>query len=173
MNAPSGPQTELPKPPQVVRKVRLYAFQYVGLPLLLSIPVLALLGVFGHGPVTTQQANTGLALTVEYLPRCRYKLIDTMMVSVQNQTDTALPSVLVSFSRAYVDQFSNLSFSPAAARITDQAYEVQLRDLLPAETQVVALELKCEQYGHHTGHITAEAEGMAAVSVEIQTFTFP
>jgi hypothetical protein len=162
-----------PKAPDLSRKIRLYNFQYVGMAIMLLIPILALAGAFGESFTTVEAVSRDLRLTVDYATRYRYKMLNSLVAEIDNLTDTDIPKLTITFSRDYIDWFSTVVFSPAATLITDTVYEVELQDVRAGETQVVAVELQGERYGIHTGLITAVAEGLEPVSVEVSTIIFP
>lgn len=162
-----------PGPPEVRRSFALYSFQVIGLPLLILFPVLALLGVFGETFDQVQAASDALEMTVDYPSRYRYKMINDLQVSVRNNSDQTLQTLTVSFSSDYIDRFSTVTFTPDVSRVTGDIYEVELTEVAPGETQVIRVEIQGEQYGQHTGHITAAADGLAPVEVQVATFIFP
>lgn len=172
----TGEQRDVQKPPfapEIQRKFRLYRFQYIGGAVIILIPVLALLGVFGETITRVQEASPELQVEVEYVTRYRYKMLDTLTVSVENLTGETVPALTIRFSRTYVEQFSTVAFSPPEARITGEAYIVELQSIEPGAIRVVQVALQAEKYGIHEGVVSASAEGIAPVSVPIRTIVFP
>lgn len=162
-----------PEAPQIPRRFELYAYQYIGILLLLVVPVLALLGVFGESATTLQQASADLTLTITYPTRYRYEMLNSLTAAVRNNTSAAIPTLTVRFSRDYIDQFSDVSFSPSLTRITDEAYEVDLSDLPPGAARVVSVDLRADAYGEHRGAVTAAAEGLEPAGLMVSTLVFP
>lgn len=164
---------ELPPPLRVQdrpRRLKLHPVQWVGLPLLFAVPVLALAGVFGESWAHGVDRGEGLALSVEYPARYRYKQINTLQAWVRNTSGRTLDTVTVSFDSAYVSRFSTLMFVPSA-RIP---FEVEFVELEPGEVRRVWLELQGELYGAHTGQVEAHATGLRdTLRVPVHTFIFP
>lgn len=169
MNSTKSP----PDSPSFRRKVKLHPYQYVGFPILLLIPILAVLGFFGENFVQVEDSSDDLTVTIDYATRYRYKMLNSMVVSIQNTTDETIPTLTVTFSRDYISKFSTVAFSPAETRITDTAYEVELSDLAPGTTQIITVDLQGEQYGRHTGSVAVTAEGLTPVVIDVSTFIFP
>lgn len=164
------------KPPEassIQRHIRLYIFQYVGFPLLLLVPILAVFGVFGESFTEIQQNNDDLSVTVHYPTRYRYKMINTMTVTVQNTTEQSMSLLTLSVSRNYIAQFSTVNFLPAVTQINNEVYEVELKNLAPGETRIVSIELQAESYGMHNGTINISGENVETMSLSISTLIFP
>lgn len=164
---------ELPQPLQVrdlPRHLKFYRYQWVGLPLLLLMPVLALLGVFGETWDHVEDAGAELTLRVEYPTRYRYKQINTVQVFVQNTASSTLDTVVVAFDPAYIRRFSTLMFIPSPK----QPFEIELLDVKPGETRLVWVELQGEQYGRHQGTIEAyRPASLDTARVVVNTLIFP
>lgn len=173
MNTQQEAYAQPPKAPDVSRNFRLYNFQYVGMAVMLLIPILALAGAFGESFTTVEAVSRDLRLTVDYPTRYRYKMLNSLTAEVENLTETDVPLLTVRFDRAYIDRFSTVVFTPAAARITATLYEVELQDVGAGETQVVTVELQGERYGLHTGDVTVGAEGLEPVRLDVSTIIFP
>lgn len=164
---------EPPQPPSIERKFKLYLTQMIGIPLLILVPVLALLGMFGETEDKVTISNPQLEMQVDYPTRFRYKMIDSVTVSLSNSSAEPISTVEIGFDRSYVEGFSTVTFTPAAHQITDTAYVVEVADLQPGETRIISVEIQAEKYGRHQGAITATAENAEALRVVIKTFTFP
>lgn len=165
--------SELPErlqAPDSPRRFQLHGYQWVGLPLLFLVPILALLGVFGETLERVEAAGIDLALEVEYADRYRYKQINTAEAWVENRSGMQLDTVVVAFDEAYARQFSTLTFIPSATK----PFEVELYDLAPGERRLVWAELQAERYGRHTGDLRVYVPGRAdTTSVTLSTFVFP
>ena len=118
---------------------------------MMLIPILALLGVFGQTAGSEDASNPPLQMHVEYPTRFRYKLIDSIRVSLFNTSNQVIPSVNVHFDRAYIDQFSTVTFSPAIKEITETEYVALVRNetASPAQGTVETHDCTCPQ--HWTG----------------------
>jgi len=164
---------ELPPPLRVSaqpRRVKLHRFQWIGLPPLLAVPLLALLGVFGETWTRVDGSGPGLALSVEYATRYRYKQINTLQVRVENTATRTLDTVVVALDSTYAARFSTLVFVPSARA----PFEVELVDLEPGEVALVWVELQAERYGRHRGFLEARGSGLPdTVRIPLRTYIFP
>ena len=162
-----------PGPLTTARKIRLHPFQIVGIPLLVLVPILALFGVFGETVDAVSASNQQLEMHVKYPTRFRYKMIDTITVSLFNASSQSIHSVQVGFDQAYLDKFSTVVLTPSVKHVTDAVYLVEVNDLQPAETRVISVTIQAEIYGKHEGTIAAIPDGGEKLQVSIDTFTFP
>lgn len=166
------PKEEVPQPPQppeVRRATTLYWYQWVGIPAILLVVALAILGVFGESFDETAADGATLSMRVEYPSRFRYKQIDPVRVWVTNRTAQPIDTATVSFDRGYVLGFSNLSFIPSATR----PFEVEVTDVKPGETRLVLVDLQAERYGRHAGEISATTGGADTVRARVSTLVYP
>ncbi|MCE7986160.1 MAG: hypothetical protein DYG89_33710 [Caldilinea sp. CFX5] len=164
-----------PPPPPFPRKIQLHRVQLIGMPLLMLVPLLAILGVFGETFATTKSQHDRLTVQVHYATRYRYKMANPVEVAVHNDSTAPLAAVEVRFAKAYIDQFSDTTFTPQVETITDQFYIVRFRDLQPDETRIVTVSLQGERYGRHQGVIVvADADDPAhGLETPIATWIFP
>ena len=164
---------EPPQPPNVERKIAFHRVELIGMSLIALIPLLALLNVFGLALEKVEAADQQLALRVEHIARGRQLQLAEFAISVENHGDAVLPLVTVSVARDYIEQFTQVMFTPDVAAITDQAYEIELEDVQPGETRFITVDLRPTAGGQHTGTVSAAADGGASVSVTFNTLVFP
>jgi hypothetical protein len=172
----SNEQTNIQQPPSappMKRAFRMYPFQYVGIAIVILIPILALFGVFGESFAEIEQSNDDLRVEITYATRYRYKMINSLTISIENRSVQTLSPLTVEVSRDYVNQFSTVAFSPSETRVTHAAYEVVLQDVIPGAVRVVTVELQGENYGSHDGNVTVHAEEIEVISIPIRTLIFP
>lgn len=162
-----------PQPPEFQRRLHLYPYQYLLIPLLFLIPVLAILGVFGETIVTQAADNPALSVQVEYSSRTRHKVSAPLKVFVTNQTNDDMTNLNVQFDRDYIDAFLWLSFLPVVTSVTDEAYIVTIEDLPAGQTQAVTVDLKAEKLGAFSGTVTVEGETIDPISVRLESLLFP
>lgn len=162
-----------PQPPPFPRKIQLHRVQLIGMPILMLIPLLALFGVFGETFDTLQAGNDSFAMEVTYATRYRYKMSNPVEVSVHNVSAEPLPVVEVRFTTEYIDQFSEVTFTPQAETVTGEFYIVELHDLQPQETRIVNVSLQGERYWRHQGRVIVSAEGVEPIAVTLVTWIFP
>lgn len=164
---------ELPehlRAPDAPRRFRLHGYQWVGLPLLFLVPVLALLGVFGETKGRAEAVGADLAMEVRYADRLRHKQLNAIEVRVENGSGVRLDTVTLAFDESYVQPFSVRAFVPSATR----PFEVELYDLASGEVRLVWAELQAERYGRHRGALRAYATGRVdTTSITLSTFVFP
>ena len=172
-SSPPHQESDPPQPPPFQRKLQFHRVQLIGVPLLMILPILGLFGLFGETFSTVQAENEQLAMQVEYATRYRYKMINDMLVTITNLSDQSPVTVTVEFGRSYIDQFSTVTFTPSAERITGEVYEVELKEMEAGATQVVEVELQGERYWHHTGIISASIPGGEPVQLSVGTTIYP
>ena len=152
------------------RRVRLQGPQWVGIPLLFAVPLLALLGVFGESFTSAEAAGSDVALRVEYSTRYRYKQINAVQVRVDNVAGEPLDTVVVAFDPRYVRQFSTLMFIPAP----QAPFEIVFTDFEAGGSRTVWAELQGEKYGTHRGTLQAYRTGGADTArVTLRTLILP
>lgn len=160
--------SEPPELPTLERRLRFGGWQIVGLALTMSIPVLAVFGVFGETRATTTERGSQLALSLNYPSRIRHGALDAFSVSVTNNGPVALDTVEVAFDSAYVTRFTEPQFIPGASR----AFVVELTDLAAGETRLVNGGLRANVYGRHRGRVVA-SHAIDTVTASMSTIVFP
>lgn len=166
-------QHEPPQPPDFKRKFRLYSYQWIGLPLLFLLPVLAVLGVFGGVTETLTDEGSGITIDVEYPPRTRYEVLSKLDVTVTNTSTSPMSTLTVGFERHYIDAFSDTVFLPTVDRLTDTAFEIDLHDVQPGEARRIDVEMKGALVGRFTGSIHASSGDSGSAQVLVSTTIFP
>lgn len=164
---------EPPEAPDIPRQWKFYDYQYIAIPLLLLIPVLALLGVLGETSATVEAAGEGLLLRVQYPDRAHYEAYNHIEVTVRNESAEAVSGLFVEFDRGLLDHFSQLSVNPSLTEITDTAYRVELGDLEAGAERVVTLDYQPDLNGAHDSWVRLTADGIAQVQADISMFVFP
>jgi hypothetical protein len=142
--------------------------QRIGFPILLAVPILALFGIFGETRAHAHATNGSIDVVVSYPARFRYRQVQSMRVTVRNLSPVVADTVKVAFDTAYITRFSSVRFDPA----TKSAYTVDLTDVKPSESRLVAVELWGQDYGSHRGTIVAH-HGSDSAIVHLRTLVFP
>lgn len=158
-----------PEVPEIDRGLQLYPWQWIGMPLLILVPVLALLGIFGDREGTVRAEDAVLEVRVEYPERLRAGRPATARVLVRNRAARPLESVRVSLDSSYLAGFADLRILPLPQR----AYEVDLGMIGPGESRLVRMEMIGEAYGRHSGEVAARAGEGRGVRAHLRTFVFP
>lgn len=172
MRKDQGLDYDVIKAPHLKRKFRLWWHQWIGLPVLLAIPVLGLTGVLGDSteqiaPVTDPQNQ--LEISGEYPKRLHYGKPEQIELTIMNKSGRVLNDVVVKFDPNYMKQFGDLMFVPGI----EEAYRVKLSTLRPGESKQVLVSLRGEKYGPHDGKIEAQLGGRTIASVDVKSFVFP
>lgn len=162
------PESELPQPPSLKPKLQLTRKQWIGFPIMLAIPIVALLGLFGERTTLARARSASLDVAVSYPEKFRYRQVQPLHLSIRNLSTQALDTITVSFDTAYISRFSSVRFDPP----TKKAYAIELTDVKPMESRFIAVELWGQDSGMHRGTIVARAGTDSAV-VRIRTFVFP
>jgi hypothetical protein len=156
--------------PDQPRNLRLHPYQWVGLPLIILVPLLALLNIFGETRDYAEDTASEIALRVEYPSRYRFKQLESVHVLVENVSATYVDTLVVAFDPEYVRQFSTPTFIPTPT----EPFEIEILAVEPGEIRRVWAELQGEQYGRHDGTIEAYRQGsLDTARVFLSTFVFP
>lgn len=165
--------TTLPKQliaPPHPHRIRLSRPQWIGLPLLALIPLLALFGLFGESMGHVEKQGRELAVSIDYPSRYRYKQINPVEVHLENRSGAVLDTVIVDFDPSWIDRFSTVTFIPAPT----EAFRVEVTGLEPGERQVIWGEIQAEHYGRHSGTIDVYRKGSTdTVTLTLNTYVFP
>jgi hypothetical protein len=158
-----------PAPPGIGRQIRLTPWQRFAVPVLLGIPILALLGVFGESWDTASQATSNLELRLEYPTRYRYKMLNSLNLDVSNTSAGPIDTITVALDTAYASRFSTVVGIPTF----EFPYTLELTDLPPGETRRVTIELQGERYGRHSGDLLVTSTAADTARLPVSTFIFP
>jgi hypothetical protein len=162
-----------PDPPPFERRILVPLPQMVGIPVLLLLPILATLGVFGETKRTAEAANEVLALEVTSPARTRFKMLAPVTVEVTNLSARGPVTVTLEFSSGYIQQFSQVRFSPGPSEVTPERYRVEVPGLSAGEARVVTVDMQAERYWRHRGRVGASLPGGPPVSLPLETWVFP
>lgn len=162
----------VPQPPPFQRKLQIAPLQLIGISLLALLPILALFSVFGESINVKSASNSEISMQVEYVTRYRYRMQDAMSISVTNESPQP-STITVSIDRDYINHFSDITFVPEVARVSVDAYEVDLRAVKSHETRLVTVQMQGEHYWTKSGVVSAMLAGGHPVTVEVSTTIFP
>lgn len=172
--------TQPPQPPSVKKRFQFTKAQWIGMPVILLIPVLALIGLFDTHSTRVTATVGDLQITVEHPTSVRYKRNEPISIVVQNLSASTFPTVTVAIDNAYINGFSTVTFTPDVDEVTADAFILHLEDVQPNESRRIAIEIQGEHYWGHTGTVTAKATAKATAEVHdthaevmISTFVFP
>lgn len=165
---PRAAPIDAPRAPLGAPRWVLTRKQWVGLPVLALIPVLALFGVFGERTATITTATPSLGVRVAYPERFRYRQSERLEVAVTNRSARALDSIRVSLDTAYLARFGDVRVEPAPLI----PYDVWLARVAPGETRLVVVELMGKQYWRHSASLGV-AMGDERAEVHFSSLVFP
>jgi hypothetical protein len=151
------------------RRLALGRAQWVGLPILLAIPLLALFGVFGEREGDSTVRSAELEMRVRWPARTRHEMIHDIDVVVRNVSARTIDTLTVTFDTTYLAAFSAVSVTPGAAH----AWEVELEGVRPGEARHVVVAVDAHRFGRRTGSVIATGGGSDTARVVIDTFIFP
>lgn len=164
---------EPPKAPDIPRQWKFHNYQYIAIPLMLLIPLLALLGVLGETSTTVEAENEGLIVRVHYPDRAHYEAYNHIEVTIRNESGADVSGVVVDFDRSLLDHFSQLSINPSLSEITETAYRVELDDIETGGERVITLDYQPDMNGSHDSWVRLTADGIEPVQANISMFVFP
>lgn len=145
----------------------------MGVALLLAVPTLAVLDVFGPNSHTVAETMPGLVMQVKYPTRFRYKTLNTLDIALKNTSNRPLAPVTVAFDRDYISFFSEVQFTPSAESVTATDYRVKINDIPPGQVRRVSVSLQADHYWLHHGNIRVLVNGSPGMLVPVNTFVFP
>ncbi len=169
-------ESQTPQPPQspdFKREFRLYPYQWITIPLLFIVPILAIFGLFDANIVDVRASGDNVELRVEYSTRYRYYMDVPAYVFVTNTSDAALPVITVRFDRAFVDNFIEIQFTPDTNAVTERWYEVDLEDVQAGETRMIRVDLQADDYGTQRGTVAVAVGETAVADVQLDSFIYP
>jgi hypothetical protein len=159
--------TEPPGAPEVRRRVRLYPGQWIGIPILILIPLLAALGVFGERRETVEVTGAAIRLEVDYPTRLRNGQRSDIEVRVWNLSTEPLNAAVL-FDPAYFERFTRVSFTPGQSAPN----EVDLTGLEAGRAAVLRVELEGDKPWRSSGRVGIRHAG-DTTHLPIRTFTLP
>jgi hypothetical protein len=165
---PKAPIVDAPRAPTDTPHIRFTRKQWIGLPILTLIPLLALFGVFGNSTGSTAVASPSIGVTITYPDRMRYRQTERLDITVINRGARTLDSVLVSVDTSYLSRFIGVHANPSPTI----DFGVPLSFLQPGESRLIAIELTGDRYWRHPGTVTLSA-GAERTTVTFSTLVFP
>lgn len=158
-----------PPAPDIHRRFQLHRGQWVGIGLLLLIPLLAMAGLFGYTWHTVEDDTDSLAVELRYPARYRYRVLGSMEMQVTNTSNAAIDTVTIDVDTAYLARFSKVIAIPDFKH----AYLIELTDLGPGESRHVSVEIRAERPGRHSGEVRVSASAEEVARLPLTTFIFP
>ncbi|MCU0497562.1 MAG: hypothetical protein MUF87_09450 [Anaerolineae bacterium] len=168
MSAPTPPA-----PPELKVQIRFQPSQWLGLPILFGVVVLAILGFFGQSGRLLTVIGDGVELTLQHPTRTRYGLHEQLVIQVHNTTQRPLDAVEVRMSRRYIEQFDQYDFLPTPHGIDDQSFIVSIGTIPPQAIRQVTIALTANNAGEHWAEISVIGGGVTVGKASFSTWVFP
>jgi len=172
---PSPQQPQPPRPPDYRREVRLGALEWIGIPALALLPVLALSGALGpaHARQVVQAPNA-LWLDVSHPARLRHLGSGQLVVTVTNTAAENSEDLRLAFDEAYLARFSSVDSVPAPDAISAGRAWVSLPTLAPGERASVHLRLSPGEWGRLKGWVELARPGQPTLArLDFSTIVLP
>lgn len=164
---------EVPKPPEIKRRVRFHPTQLIGMPIIMLLPVLGLFGVFDTAQATATAEQSGINVQVDYPSKFRHKIGEPMRIQVENNSGASVPKLVVKMSRSYFDAFENVQFVPEPQEIDATSITFEFPDVKAGDTRQVEVEMEASDAGTHKATVEAGPENGSTAQVEVETFVLP
>lgn len=162
-----------PPPPEMERKLKFYPYQWITIPLMILLPLLAMTGILDNYTDQITSGNDTLQVQISYPARTMYRTRGTIIIDVRNLSDNTLTGLTVSVDRSFLTAFGDVQFTPDDLDITDTAYILSLDNLPSGATQRITVHYEPDHYWQHSGTLTADAAEAAPVQVNLTTFVLP
>lgn len=147
----------VPRPRHYARELRLGALEWVGIPLLSLLPLLALAGLLGPSSALKSAriatANSALSVQLVYPSRLRRVTDGELLVTVSNAGPGELRELVLSLDEAYLLRFGRVQSLPAADSVDSGARRIALPVLRAGESTSVRLSLEADDWGRLPGWI--------------------
>jgi hypothetical protein len=163
-----GQAQQPPEPPYVDRRLRLARPQWIGLPLIALIPVLAMAGVFGERWGADEGVSGALHARIDYPTRLRTRPTKPTTIHVENRSTATLDTIEVTLDSTYLEQFSEVSVVPSP---TDAA-ALELIGVPPGGIRRVHVQLNAGSVGRHSGRFVVRARTDSVV-LRVRSTVFP
>ena len=164
----SETEPDPPEAPAIEHRLRFHPWQWIGIPILFLIPILAAVGLFGTAYTSVSPQTADVSVQLSHPTRQRYKMLGSMDFDVTNRSGSPLARVEISVDTAYLARFSTVMSVPPFS----EPYLIELIDLGPGETRRATIEIQAEDYGRHRGEVRIGTPGDTA-RVDVSTFVFP
>jgi len=157
-----------PDPPSMRHRIHLPVLQWIGLPLMVVPPALALAGVFDPHDVHHERRVGALVVEVTAPDRGRLNRNLELEVDVYNGGARALdPEIAI--SPEYLAGAQSIEMVPSPER----AWATRLRDLAPGERRRVEVDWLGDRGGVQRGVLRISDGEEHEARIELQTLIFP
>jgi hypothetical protein len=162
-----------PAPPQFKPKFQIYGYQYIAIPILILVPLLAVFGVFGTTYASVESAGERARLRVDYPERVFTGESNEMAIHIRHVGTGDMTGIELWIDQSYLEQFTDVRFTPDITTLTDEYAIIALENLAQSETRLVTIELAGHAVGSHEAEIRLRADGTEEATVRFSTLVFP
>lgn len=165
---PPARSPEPPPAPEILRRIRLYRYQWIGLAALAAFPILAVFGVFGGSPATSELRGRGIEVVVRAPTRMRDTQLERIEVRLRNLSATDLDTVRIALDTGFASRFSDVRGIPDF----DRPFELTPGGVPANGTAIAFIELRAERRGRQSGTLTITA-GADTLRVPLRVLVYP
>ena len=155
--------------PEFRPRIKAWRYQWIGFPLILAIPILAILNVFGLSMDEQHFSKDGLSIKTEFPGVMRHGQVEYLRLEITNQSESNLENVKVHFAPLYLKKFDEVEFSPPV----EENYVVNLGSIQEGTTKYLDLRLRAGKRGNYQGDITVLQNEKLLYETNIKTHVLP
>jgi hypothetical protein len=168
MDAYDATKSDLLNTPVVSSNIQTWRFQWIGIPLLIMIPILSLLGVFDRGTNIKKIEGHDFKAKIEFPGKLRDGEVEYIRIEVTNTSSKQLDKISAGLNREYFAKFSDVTFFPEANDI----YEVELKEIPSGQSRYIDIKVKAREFGTYKGELKLTTKN-SSFKISLTTFVFP
>jgi hypothetical protein len=155
-------------PPELPRRIHLYKSQWIGLPILFVLPILAILDVFGERREVIAESRDPLWVSVDYPTRLRAGQRSDVLVRVVNRSADPVSALAVEWDPQFLAGFAAVERMPPHDHAPAEPF-----DLEPGGEQLQRIELEGNTLWRHRGLVSVAWHGREPIRIELRVFVLP
>lgn len=168
MDAYDATKSDLFNTPVVSSKIQTWRFQWIGIPLLIMIPILSLWGVFDRRTNIKTIEGHEFKAKIEFPAKLRDGEVEHIRIEVTNTSNKPLDKISAGLNREYLEKFNDVTFVP---ELNDN-YEVELKEIPSGQSRYVDIKVKAREYGTYKGELRLTTKN-SSFKTSLSTFVFP
>jgi hypothetical protein len=162
-----------PAPPEQPRRLLFGPVQAIGVPLLMVLPLLAMVGLLATKSVVQTAVADEVRLEVEYPVRMAHSAVQPIRLVLYNDDGHPLRDVHVEVDRSYLDGFSERSFTPSLETVDASAYRAPLGHVAGRNSAAISGDVKANSSGPHEGEVRVFSGDRLLLRQRLRTFVLP
>src|SRR5690606_5186558 len=162
-------KTELFKTPEIPPRIKAWKYQLIGMPLLVSIPILALLGFLGGTTKKIELNERDLNISLSYPELLRNGQTEYVRLKISNTSTEPLKNLKILLSHDFLQHFDEIESLPEF----DKNLEVSLNEIPENGFRWVLFKLKANKIGGHSAKVEFKLPGQDAIETAFKTFVLP